>query len=133
MRYLILSVALWAATFVPVWADSAKIHITIESQITAFKKDDLETAFSFASPNIKRLFGSPERFGMMVRQGYPMVYRPVDIQFLELETIRDEFWQKVRITDKQGRYHIMAYRMILVSEQWLINGVQLLPSEETGV
>ena len=133
MRYLILSVALWAATLVPVWADSAKIHITIESQITAFKKDDLETAFSFASPNIKRLFGSPERFGMMVRQGYPMVYRPVDIQFLELETIRDEFWQKVRIADKQGRYHVMAYRMILVSEQWLINGVQLLPSEETGV
>jgi hypothetical protein len=37
------------------------------------------------------------------------------------------------MADQQGRYHVMAYRMILLDGQWLINGVQLLPSEETGV
>jgi hypothetical protein len=69
----------------------------------------------------------------MVRRGYPMVYRPADIKFLELQTIEDEFWQKVQIQDQQGRFHVMAYRMLNIGGKWLINGVQLLPSEEIGV
>ena len=62
-----------------------------------------------------------------------MVHRPAKIKFLELETIANEFWQKVQIKDEQGRFHVMAYRMISVDDKWLINGVQLLPSEEVGV
>ena len=54
-------------------------------------------------------------------------------KFLELETIEGEFWQKVRIQDQQGRFHVMAYRMVSLDGKWLINGVQLLPSEEIGV
>ena len=133
MRHITLAAILWAASFAPSWADKAAIRTTIESQITAFQQNDFDTAFSYASPNIQRIFGSPDRFGSMVRQGYPMVHRPADIQFLEIETIQGEKWQKVRMADQHGRYHVMAYRMILLDEQWLINGVQLLPSEETGV
>jgi len=133
MRHIILAAVLWAASFLPGWADSAAIRTTIQSQITAFQQDDFDTAFSYASPNIQRIFGSPDRFGLMVSQGYPMVHRPADIKFLEIETIQGENWQKVRMADQQGRYHLMAYRMILLDGQWLINGVQLLPSEETGV
>ena len=133
MRHIILAAVLWATSFSPGWADGAAIRTTIQSQITAFQQDDFDTAFSYASPNIQRIFGSPDRFGSMVRQGYPMVHRPADIKFLEIETIQGENWQKVRMADQQGRYHVMAYRMILLDGQWLINGVQLLPSEETGV
>ena len=133
MKYAFIAVALWVATIVPAWADKAEIQKTIQLQISAFQEDNFVAAFEFASPNIKRIFQSSNRFGIMVSQGYPMVYRPADVKFLQLEIIQDEFWQKVQIQDQQGRYHIMAYRMIDVDGRWLINGVQLLPSEETGV
>ena len=133
MKYLFLIFGLWALWFTPAWSDEVKIQTTIQSQIEAFQRDDLVAAFEYASPNIQTIFKSSKRFGLMVQRGYPMVYRPSDIKFLELETIEGEFWQKVRIQDQQGRFHVMAYRMISLDGEWLINGVQLLPSEEIGV
>ena len=133
MKYFFLVVGLWAFWFTPAWSDEGKIQTTIQSQIEAFQRDDLVAAFEYASPNIQTIFKSSKRFGLMVQRGYPMVYRPADVKFLELETIEGEFWQKVRIQDQQGRFHVMAYRMISLGGKWLINGVQLLPSEEIGV
>ena len=133
MKYFFLVVGLWAFWFTPAWSDEGEIQTTIQSQIEAFQRDDLVAAFEYASPNIQTIFKSSKRFGLMVQRGYPMVYRPSDIKFLELETIEGEFWQKVRIQDQQGRFHVMAYRMISLDGKWLINGVQLLPSEEIGV
>jgi hypothetical protein len=52
------------------------IETTIQNQLNAFIADDFATAFTFASPNIKGIFGTPENFGAMVTQGYPMVHRP---------------------------------------------------------
>ena len=133
MKYFFVVVVLFIATITPAWANKAEIQKTIQSQINAFQEDDFGVAFEFASPNIQRIFKSSKRFGIMVSQSYPMVYRPADVRFLELETIQEEFWQKVQIQDRQGRYHIMAYRMVSVDGRWFINGVQLLPSEEIGV
>lgn len=133
MKYFFLIVGLWALWFTPAWSDEGKIQTAIQLQIEAFQRDDLVAAFEYASPNIQTIFKSSKRFGLMVQRGYPMVYRPSDIKFLELETIEGEFWQKVRIQDQQGRFHVMAYRMISLDGEWLINGVQLLPSEEIGV
>ena len=133
MKYFFLIFGLWALWFTPAWSDEGKIQTTIQLQIEAFQRDDLVAAFEYASPNIQTIFKSSRRFGLMVQRGYPMVYRPSDIKFLELETIEGEFWQKVRIQDQQGRFHVMAYRMISLDGKWLVNGVQLLPSEEIGV
>ena len=133
MKYFFVAVALLVATSVPGWADKAEIQKTIQLQLEAFQEDDFEAAFEFASPNIQKIFQSSKRFGVMVSQSYPMVHRPADVRFLEFETLEDEVWQKVQIKDKQGRFHIMAYRMISVDSRWLINGVQLLPSDEIGV
>ena len=133
MKYFFVAVVLFIATIAPAWADKAEIQKTIQSQINAFQEDDFEVAFEFASPNIQRIFKSSKRFGVMVSQSYPMVYRPADVRFLELESVQDEFWQKLQIQDQQGRYHILAYQMISVDGSWLINGVQLLPSDEIGV
>ena len=133
MKYFVLIFGLWALWFTPAWSDEGKIQTAIQLQIEAFQRDDLVAAFEYASPNIQTIFKSSKRFGLMVQRGYPMVYRPSDVMFLELETIEGEFWQKVRIQDQQGRFHVMAYRMISLDGKWLINGVQLLPSEEIGV
>jgi hypothetical protein len=133
MKYITMALGLWVIWFSAAWADETKIQTTIEAQIEAFQKDDFIAAFEYASPNIQTIFKSSERFGLMVQRGYPMVYRPADIKFLELQTIEGEFWQKVQIQDQQGRFHVMAYRMLNIDGKWLINGVQLLPSEEIGV
>lgn len=105
---------------------------TIQSQIDAFLADDFETAFTFASPNIKRIFGDSERFGTMVRQGYPMVWRPAEVRFLELDSMGPYLLQKVLITDAQGVPHLLEYQMIQTADGWQINGVRLLEAPEVG-
>lgn len=105
----------------------------IQNQIDAFQRDDFATAFTFASPMIRGMFGNPERFGAMVRQGYPMVWRPADITYLDQEQIGGTTWQKVLIRDASGGVHMLGYQMIPSDNGgWQINGVQLLKTPDVG-
>lgn len=113
-------------------AQSDDIEMTIRSQIDAFLADDFATAFTFASPAIKGVFGSPENFGAMVRQGYPMVYRPSDVKMLERREVGGAMVQRVLVTDAAGNSHVLDYQMIQTPEGWQINGVQLLPGVGVG-
>jgi len=126
MRRLLLAVSLSAGLASGVFAQSDEIEANIRAQIQAFKADDFATAFTFASPNIQRLFQTPENFGVMVKRGYPMVWRPADVRFLELREVAGALWQKVMITDGAGRVHILDYQMVPLDNGWKINGVQLL-------
>ncbi|WP_171130761.1 MULTISPECIES: DUF4864 domain-containing protein [unclassified Ruegeria] len=126
MRNLLLAVFLSAGLTSAALAQSDEIEANIAAQIQAFKADDFATAFTFASPNIQRLFQTPENFGAMVRNGYPMVRRPADVRFLELREISGTLWQKVMITDGSGQVHLLDYQMIQRENGWKINGVQLL-------
>ena len=116
----------------PVMAEEGPIRQTIQRQLDAFLRDDFSTAFTFASPSIKSLFGTPENFGLMVRQGYPMVHRPADVQMLDLHQEGERLWQRVMITDQNGQRHVLDYQMIETADGWQINGVRLLPSPEVG-
>lgn len=104
----------------------------IQNQIDAFLEDDFATAFTYASPAIKQLFGTPDRFGLMVRQGYPMVWRPADVQFLEQEPRGGAVHQKVLITDGDGVPHVLDYQMIPTESGWQINGVTILQAPPLG-
>lgn len=116
----------------PAAAQEDPVQQTILNQIEAFKADDFATAFNFASPSIKSIFMSPENFGMMVKNGYPMVHRPGSVRMLEQREIAGNLWQKVMITDQAGRTHVLDYQMIQTPEGWQINGVQLLPEPGVG-
>lgn len=116
----------------PAMAQEAPIQNTIQSQLNAFVADDFATAFTFASPTIKGIFGTSDNFGLMVRNGYPMVHRPADVKMLELREVAGNLWQKVMITDQQGRTHILDYQMVETDQGWQINAVQLLPSPGVG-
>ena len=116
----------------PVAAQDNPIEQTILNQIEAFKADDFATAFTFASPSIKSIFMSPENFGAMVKQGYPMVHRPGSVRMLEQREVAGRLWQKVMITDQAGKTHILDYQMVEGPEGWQINGVQLLPEPGVG-
>lgn len=113
-------------------ADRAGIETTIRSQIDAFLADDFATAFTFAAPNIKGIFRTPENFGAMVRNGYPMVYRPASVRMLELREEAGSLRQKVMVTDAEGRSHILEYQMLTTPDGWQINGVQLLRAAGVG-
>ncbi|WP_424832469.1 DUF4864 domain-containing protein [Ruegeria sp.] len=130
MRRLLLAVSLSVGLVSGAFAQNAEIEANIAAQIQAFKADDFVTAFTFASPNIQRLFQTPENFGDMVRRGYPMVWRPADVRFLELREISGALWQKVMITDGGGRIHILDYQMVQQENGWKINGVQLLGNSD---
>jgi len=83
-------------------ANQTAIEAIITDQIAAFQADDFARAFSFASPTIKGLFGTPQNFGMMVQRGYPMVYRPNSVRMLELRDVDGQLWQRVMVTDHAG-------------------------------
>ncbi|SPH22731.1 hypothetical protein ASD8599_03477 [Ascidiaceihabitans donghaensis] len=114
------------------WAQDLGIQNTIRGQIEAFKVDDFDAAFAFASPNIQRIFGSVARFQKMVTTGYPMVWRPSDVRYLEQEEIAGDIWQKVLIKDQDGVTHVLGYRMLETEDGWKINGVQLLPQPDVN-
>lgn len=62
----------------------------------------------------------------MVRNGYPMVWRPEELQFLELREVAGNLWQRVMITDGGGRVHLLDYQMIRHENLWKINAAQVL-------
>ena len=135
MRRLLLSLVLSLLPALSAPAQEARnpaIETIIQQQFDAFRADDVGTAFSFASPNIKGIFGTAENFGMMVRNGYPMVWRPAEVQYLDLREVAGNLWQRVMVTDQAGRTHLLDYQMVQTDQGWQINAVQLLPQAGVG-
>ena len=129
MKQLILAVLICVAWWMPAQSDEVRnpqIRSVIAGQIEAFKDEDLGRAYGYASDAIHQMFRTPEIFGHMVEKGYPMVYRPVQVMFLELDEEDGALWQKVEIRDKAGRFHILAYEMIDTAQGWKIDGVKYL-------
>ena len=135
MRRMILVTLVVVAGALSVFAQEARnvaIEGTIQSQIDAFQVDDFAAAFAFASPNIRRIFGSSDNFGSMVRQGYPMVWRPAEVRFLELQELDGRMVQRVMIRDQAGVFHVLEYQMQPGPDGWQINGVRIVPQAEVG-
>ncbi len=125
MIRLLITLSFIVGLSLPARAQSEAITGVISSQIEAFQTGDLERAFSYASPAIKGIFGNPERFGVMVQRGYPMVWRPADVRFGPLKSIAGRTVQTVFFTDQGGRVFEASYEMIETENGWQINGVSL--------
>lgn len=111
--------------------EASDAQAVISDQLEAFSRDDWTEAFTFASPLIKEMFGTPERFGQMVRGGYPMVWRPATVQFVETTGEPPRLIQRVLFTDLEGRIWVARYEMIQLSGgAWRINGVSI--EEQAG-
>lgn len=110
-----------------------EIEAVIGDQLDAFEAQDVDRAFSHASPTIRGMFGSPEVFGLMVRRGYPMVWQPGEVTYLDLAEIGGALWQRVEIIDRAGQRHYLGYQMIPGESGWKIGGVQLLEAPDISV
>lgn len=126
MKRSLAAAALVLALAGPLAAQESEIRQTIGAQIEAFRVDDFASAFTHASPSIQAIFGTPENFGAMVKKGFPMVWRPRDVRYLELAEKAGAWWQKVLVRDARGASHVLLYRMIEQDGAWKISGVQIL-------
>jgi uncharacterized protein DUF4864 len=112
-------------------ADRAAIRDVIGRQVEAFGRDDVEAAFGFASPTIRRMFGSAEVFMDMVRQGYRPVYRPRVFDFREIVELNGQPAQKVHVIGPDGRPHTAFYPMTRLPDgSWRIDGCFLQAPDE---
>ena len=136
LRALVLAAApLLASAQAPLSAaDARAVREVIEAQLDAFRQDDAQRAFSYATAGIREQFRTPENFMEMVRTSYAVVYRPKTVKFEAPEVIDDEVIQPVRLTDADGRAWIAVYPMQREPDgAWRINGCQLarLSGQET--
>ena len=108
------------------------IALVIERQISAFQKNDLQRAFSYASPTIQKKFGTPEVFGKMVEMGYPMVWRPSRWQMVKLVDTSHGLVQVVLFVDESGREYEAGYLMQQIDGGWRVNGVHVRRRPSVG-
>jgi hypothetical protein len=106
--------------------DAAAIQSVISRQLDAFQRDAGVEAFSYASPSIRAMFGTPDNFMAMVRRGYQPVYRPRSVEFAEaLSTPRGPI-QRVLFIGPDGRAVVATYFMERQADgTWRIDGVTL--------
>jgi hypothetical protein len=99
---------------------------TVRAQLAAFAADDSEQAFSYAAPNIRALFQTPENFMAMVKESYPVVYRPANFSFLKPRVEDGVVLQPVQMLDSNGRSWIAFYALVShASGKWLISSCVL--------
>ena len=124
---LLAALILFAGQPGPARADEPgdSIQSVIERQLSAFRANDLDGAFAFASPMIQQKFGDPQNFGQMVQSGFPMVWRPARYEMLELVETPSGLVQVVLFEDAAGQLHEAGYLMQLIDGEWRINGVHI--------
>lgn len=128
---LVLALGLLSA---PAFAQrSTPVEDTIRAQIEAFRAGDVEAAFSHAADTIRAAFITPDAFGRMVAQGYPMVVDPAEIRFLDQSTRAGIIVQRVLLTDRQGQVFLLEYQMTDAGAAPRIRGVRILPQTGQGV
>lgn len=99
----------------------------VTRQLEAFLSGDFQTAYSYASPDIKRIFPTLDSFMSMVRNGYLPVLRPGNYAFGRVETDAEGrlVWE-VLIRAPNGSDYTAAYYMERQADgSWKVDAVSL--------
>jgi hypothetical protein len=96
-------------------------------QLEAFRRNDFEGAFGFASRTIHDMFDAA-RFEAMVRGGYPEIARSVRAN-IDGSKRRDagELFLFLHVQGENGRAVEAVYELIKEAGAWRINGVVTRP------
>lgn len=93
-------------------AEIRSAQAAIDGQMRALLADDGPAAYSFAAPNIKRIFPTVEAFMGMVTNGYPPVRRPRSYAFGKVEeTGPTSIVQQVLIVGPDGKDYEAVYTL----------------------
>jgi hypothetical protein len=116
-------------------ANEVQQRQVIVEQINALQDGDIQLAYSFASQDIQRQFGSARRFYQVIFWNYPALIR----------TKRFNFTESGLIESNQAPYHVMElfvdsdlwranYLMKQEDDSWKIDGVLIQKvDEETAI
>lgn len=133
IRRFVATLCLGLVLALPARADEAAIAAVIGAQMQAFRSGDPAAAFDHASPMIRRIFGSAENFGRMVATGYPPIWQPGAVRYLDLREENGRLQQRVAVEDAEGRVHYYDYEMVETEAGWKINGVRPVAPPDIGV
>ena len=123
-------------TLMPVHAEalSAKdekaVQTVVQNQLAAFASGNADKAFSYAAPDLRKSIGSSAAFMAMVKNSYPVVYRPASVVFLKAEGSGDEMVQKVQMLDASGTPYLAVYSLQRQKDKtWRISGCAVVENK----
>jgi hypothetical protein len=132
MRRIVIGLAL---TLLPlcasVWAQGVKSAAKaaaepVVKQLEAFRRDDYDTAFTFASTEIQAQFNR-QSFEVMVRRGYPEIARSTFAAVVKTELVPEgAAYVTVKIRGANGQSVEALYELVW-QDGWRINGVVTRP------
>ena len=134
MRRILLGLAL-ALLPLCAWAqaekESAKAAAEpVVKQLEAFRRDDYDTAYTFASEEIRAQFDR-RGFEVMVRRGYPEIARSTFAVVMKIDLEPDgSAYVTVKIRGVNGQSIEALYEMVWQGA-WRINGVVTRPDRGT--
>ena len=105
-----------------------EVRYTISSQIDAFKDNDVKKAYTFAAPNIQAQFPNPDIFGLMVRNGYPIIWKPKSYKFTTFKDLGNNCIQRVLFQSYNGSLESYDYILEKSGNLWKIAGVLTINS-----
>lgn len=106
--------------------DAASQNI-VTQQLEAFLAGDFAQAYSYASPDIKKIYPTLDRFMSMVQTGYLPVLRPGNYAFGRFQQMEDgrQLWE-VLIRGPDGKDYTAAYYMEKQPDgSWKVDAVSL--------
>ena len=103
--------------------DEKAVQAVVQSQLAAFAKDDADAAFSYAAPELRKTIGNASAFMAMVKNSYPVVYRPASVAFLKPESAGDDVIQRAQMLDASGASYLAVYSLQRQKDKtWRISG-----------
>jgi hypothetical protein len=105
----------------------------VMKQLEAFRRDDFDTAYTFASSEIKQLFDRPA-FEQMVKNGYPEIARSTFASVAgSTMAPNGHAYLSIKIRGANGNSIEALYELVLENGQWKINGVSAKPDPGLAV
>lgn len=111
-------------------AEVSSAQSTIDRQLKAFQANDGATAYSYAAPNIKRMFPTVEAFMGLVTRGYAPVRNPRSYSFGKVEEMSPtSIVQQVILVGPDGKTYEAVYTLEMQADgTHLITGCSLRAS-----
>ncbi len=111
-------------------ADEKNVRAVVQGQLAALARDDAGKAFSYAAPNVREAVGTAANFMAMVRNGYPVVYRPASVAFLKPEVKDEQVIQRVQMLDARGDAWLAIYSLQRQKDKsWRITGCAVVENK----
>ena len=110
--------------------DEKAVQAVVQSQLAAFARDDADKAFSYAAPELRKTIGNASAFMAMVKNSYPVVYRPASVAFLKPDSSGDEVVQRVQMLDANGTSYLAVYSLQRQKDKtWRISGCTIVENK----